>query len=335
MSLAESAAGTNGAFNSIPVIDLSKDTTPEGRTALAHEIRDACMKVGFFYIQNHGIPQECIDDVLTAMQTYFSLPMETKMKLHHKTVANFNGYSPPFDANIDPANNDKGDFYEGFRIGWEEREARTIDEKRADNGAVAGANAWPSDDCPGFRDACLEYYHAALSVGKALFPLFALALELPETYFADMTKNSAAIMRALHYPLQDGRPDVDDKTLGLGAHTDFLQPDVQVLQVMNSEKRWINAPPIKDTLVIKLNRPISIGDQLALWTNDVFKSTVHRAINKSGKERYSIPLFFGTDHDVNIEPIPSCVSADRPVKYNPITAGDYVTKRLKDMYHKA
>ena len=36
-------------------------------------------------------------------------------------------------------------------------------------------------------------------------------------------------------------------------------------------------------------------------TDDVFKSTVHRAINKSGKERFSIPLFFGTDYHVNIE----------------------------------
>ncbi|KAF9234877.1 2OG-Fe(II) oxygenase [Melanogaster broomeanus] len=334
MSLAEAAAGVNDAFTSIPIIDLSKDTTPEGRTALAHEIRDACMKVGFFYIQNHSIPQTCFDNILTAMQTYFSLPVETKMKLHHKTVANFKGYSPPLDANIDPANNHKGDFHEGFEIGWEELEAKAIDEKRANDGAMAGSNVWPSDDCPGFRDACLEYYHAVVSVGRALFPLFALALELPETYFSDMTKNSAAIMRTLHYPLQDGHPDVDDETPGIGAHTDFecftilwQQPDVQVLQVMNSEKRWINAPPIKGTLVV------NIGDQLAMWTNDVFKSTVHRAMNKSGKERYSIPLFFGTDYHVNIEPIPSCVSANRPAKYSPVTAGDYVNKRLKDMYH--
>lgn len=90
--------------------------------------------------------------------------------------------------------------------------------------------------------------------------------------------------------------------------------------------------------------------------DDVFKSTVHRAMNKSGKERYSIPLFFGTDYHVNIEvrgfsyeteisikwsicislqPIPSCVSADRPAKYSPITAGEHVSKRLKDMYHTA
>ena len=41
--------------------------------------------------------------------------------------------------------------------------------------------------------------------------------------------------------------------------------------------------------------------ELHYLTDDVFKSTVHRAVNKSGKERYSIPLFFGTDYHVNIE----------------------------------
>lgn len=36
-------------------------------------------------------------------------------------------------------------------------------------------------------------------------------------------------------------------------------------------------------------------------TDDVFKSTVHRAVNRSGVARYSIPLFFGTDYDVPLE----------------------------------
>lgn len=84
----------------------------------------------------------------------------------------------------------------------------------------------------------------------------------------------------------------------------------------------------------------------------MFKSTVHRAINRSGVERYSVPLFFGTDYDVElvvstsnksntcyvfrvhnaVKPIPSCVSEDRPAKYPVVTAGDHVKERLKAAY---
>jgi isopenicillin N synthase-like dioxygenase len=75
----------------------------------------------------------------------------------------------------------------------------------------------------------------------------------------------------------------------------WQQPGMQALQVRNTRDEWVDAPPIPGTLVINL------GDQFARWTNDVFKSTVHRAANRSGAERYSIPLFFGVDYDVLLE----------------------------------
>ncbi|KIN99678.1 hypothetical protein M404DRAFT_779875 [Pisolithus tinctorius Marx 270] len=331
MSLPQTAASVSGAFDSIPVVDIGCVSTPEERAALAQQIRDACMNVGFFYISNHGIPQETIDEVFSAMKAYFSLPLETKMKLYHKEVANFKGYAPVLDSNIDPAN--RGDLHESFEIGWEELLAKENDEKRVNDGAMSGANIWPLEPA-GFREACLGYYHAAVGVGKVLFRLFALALDLPETYFDDKTRDSAANMQVLHYPPQTGSDD--DRIVGFGAHTDFQcftilwqEPGIQALQVLNSESRqWINAPPIPGTLVV------NIADQLARWTNDVFRSTVHRAINRSGVRRHSIPLFFGTDYHVQIEPMPSCVSLERPPKYEPIAAGDYVQKRLEEKYHQ-
>ena len=63
-------------------------------------------------------------------------------------------------------------------------------------------------------------------------------------------------------------------------------------------------------------RCFSIGDQIARCTSetylgshltqrriadDIFRSTVHRATNRTDVHRYSIPLFFGTDYHVSIE----------------------------------
>jgi len=332
MSLVDAArkASELDPFEGIPIIDLQNvsSTDPDIRRALAEAIRDACMNVGFLYVKNHGIPEETIDGALAASKDYFSQPLESKMELDIRKTPNFKGYNGLRSSNNDPDND--GDMHEGFDFGWEELEAKANDEKRANDGVMSGANVWPAYPS-GFREAVLKYYHAAVDLGRKLFPLFALALDLPENYFDDKTKNSAAIMRVLHYPPQTG--PVDDRVMGIGAHTDFecftilwQEPGIQALQVLNAQKQWIDAPPIPGTLVVNL------GDQFARWTNDVFKSTVHRAINRSGVGRYSIPLFFGTDYDVRLEPILSCVSPERPPKYEVVTAGEYVRERLKAAY---
>ncbi len=41
----------------LPIIDISKASTPEGRTELATEVRDAMRTFGFMYIVNHGLTQ--------------------------------------------------------------------------------------------------------------------------------------------------------------------------------------------------------------------------------------------------------------------------------------
>ncbi|KAH9850226.1 2OG-Fe-II oxygenase [Lenzites betulinus] len=318
---------TESAFEEIPIINLEKfqSTDANVRRALADEIRDACVNVGFFYVKNHGIPQETISTTIEAAKRFFALPNDAKAVLDIHKSANFKGYTALLGENTNPEN--RGDLHEGFDLGWEEFSGKS----RANDGAMSGDNVWPTN-LPGFREAVLEYYHAAVRLGQSLFPLFALALDLPEDFFDDKTTKPAAIMRLLYYPPQTG--DVDDRVEGIGAHTDLIwqcftilwQDEVPALQVLNNDGKWIDAVPIPGTFVVNL------GDQFARWTNDVFKSTVHRAVNRSGVERYSMPLFFGTDYDVKLEPLPSCVSADFPPKYEVVTAGEYVKSRLEATY---
>jgi len=331
MSVLKAAQNANTAFSQIPVIDLKdiNDPQPDVQQALAKQIRDACIDVGFFYVTNHGISEEVIASALESMKTYFALPLETKMELAFSKTQNFKGYNAVLSSNNDP--NGSGDMHEGFEFGWEALDDTpgAYDTRRSNDGSMAGANLWP--DVPGFRESALRYYHAAVGLGKNLFPLFARALDLSPDFFDDKTRNSAALMRVLHYPPQTGQ--IDERVIGIGAHTDFecftilwQQPDIQALEVRNTRGEWIDARPIPGALVINL------GDQFARWTNDVFKSTVHRAVNRSGARRYSIPLFFGTDYNVLLEPIASCVGAERPPRFEVVTAGDYVKMRLQATY---
>ena len=79
----------------------------------------------------------------------------------------------------------------------------------------------------------------------------------------------------------------------------------------------MEAPPIPGTFIV------NIGDLLEGWTNGLFKATQHRVVN-TGKERYSIPLFFTVDYHTVVEPLPLFVSPERPAGYGRIVSGEHL-----------
>jgi isopenicillin N synthase-like dioxygenase len=65
--------------NEIPVIDLSSiDGDLEDRKIIASKIRTAAENTGFFYIKNHGIPEELIQRALSQAQAFFNQAEERK-----------------------------------------------------------------------------------------------------------------------------------------------------------------------------------------------------------------------------------------------------------------
>lgn len=103
---------------------------------------------------------------------------------------------------------------------------------------------------------------------------------------------------------------------------------IPALEVLNHNSHWVSAPPLPNTLVV------NVGDFLERTTNDLFQSTIHRVINLTGEERYSIPFFFNPSHEAIIEVIPSCTSATNPAKYEPVQAGEWYMERLRSSRYK-
>jgi isopenicillin N synthase-like dioxygenase len=89
-----------GDFTTIPVINIAGifSVTLEDRQAVATEIRDACTRVGFFYVEGHGIPEEIIDRVFDLGKRFFDLPFEEKMKIFINNSPNYRGYTPLFGS---------------------------------------------------------------------------------------------------------------------------------------------------------------------------------------------------------------------------------------------
>jgi isopenicillin N synthase-like dioxygenase len=66
---------------------------------------------------------------------------------------------------------------------------------------------------------------------------------------------------------------------------------------------------------------------LARYSNDRFRATPHRVVNRNGASRYAIPFFLGPNHDVVVQPVPTCIGPDNPPHYEPTSYGDF-TERL-------
>ncbi|KAH8803408.1 putative gibberellin 3-beta hydroxylase [Xylogone sp. PMI_703] len=305
----------------LPIIDVSRMYSPnlEDRKAVAEEVRKAAHDIGFFYVVNHGVDPKYTDATFEAAKNFFTLPKETKMKVHTDLVPNeYVGYHP-LEAY---ARNSKKlkDLSEAFNWAYDAKydpEAVDPNEK--------SINIWPDEaDAPGFKETLFAHHTQMLTFARKMARIFALALHLEEDAFDKYIKRPEAGMRILHYPNQQASPDDQD---GIGAHTDFecftivTQDNSGGLQVLSKEGEWIQAKPVPGAFVV------NIADCFMRQTNDFFVSTVHRVINKSGAERYSVPFFFGFDRSKVLEAIPTCVSEGNPMKYPIMTAGEYYAFR--------
>jgi len=314
------------SFDKIPVIDLEPMFSGDAaaKDKLAVELRKACIEVGFFYIKNHHFPDEVRRRTFAVAETYFAQSDAQKMANHVSKSKNIRGYAALLEENTDPTA--RGDLHESFDIALE---VPADDPDVLAGKVLYGPNQWP-DGNAAFRSALEDYHAAMIALSHHLLHAFALALGLEETYFDGMVDKPLATLRVLHYPPQFG--EIDDRQIGIGAHSDYecftilAQDTVPALQVLNAGGAWIAADPLPGCFVV------NIGDQMARWTNDLFASTVHRAINRSGKDRYSIPFFFGPNYDTVVEVLPSCVDEGHPAKYPPVSSGDYVNGRFTETF---
>jgi isopenicillin N synthase-like dioxygenase len=308
----------------LPVIDISglASSDPAARRAVGEALRAACLQHGFFYCTGHGVPHGLIAAVMEQSRALFDLPLESKLAVDKALSPCNRGYEHLGGQTLQPGA--LPDRKEGYYIG---DDLSPLDPRVAEGKFNHGANQWPMD-LPGFRPVMMAYYAALTVVADRLMRGMALSLDLDEGYFDGFTTQPMGTLRLLHYP--PARPEVADE-LGAGAHTDFggltilLQDDNGGLQVKDPHgKGWIEAPPVPDAYVVNL------GDMIARWTNDRYVSTLHRVINRSGNERYSVPFFYSGNPDAEVRCIPTCLAEGDVPRYPPVTVLDH----LRAMYDR-
>src|SRR5665213_1671302 len=322
MSQVLSAPRASDATGRIPLLDIGPYLAgaPGARADLARAIERTCRDTGFLVIANHGIEQRLIDDTFAAAATFFDLPLREKLPLK---VGDLNIGYLPYGAQIVRTSkvhlNTQPNLSESFYI---VNDLNADDPRIVSGDPLYGLNKWPGG-MPEFKAATLAYMHAMRPLAAQLVSVIGTSLGLEDDYFVSRFKEPTTTLRLIRYP---SHANAEDNQFGFAPHidTNFLtllaRSALPGLEVRTGEGEWIRPPHVPNTFVV------NTGEMLGRYSNDRYIATPHRVINDNNTLRHAIPFFFGPGLEAIIQPVPTCVSADNPAKYEPLLYADHRRK---------
>jgi isopenicillin N synthase-like dioxygenase len=104
---------------------------------------------------------------------------------------------------------------------------------------------------------------------------------------------------------------------GLGMSADYFEP---MIDRHTSAMRALNYPALGNALMP--------GQQRARWTNDRWKSTLHRVVPVP-QRRQSIAFFHNANWDAQIECLPMCLGSGESPRYQPMAAGPHLMSKFR------
>ncbi|MFN8224732.1 MAG: 2OG-Fe(II) oxygenase family protein [Gaiellales bacterium] len=303
----------------IPVIDLSALATR--RTDVVATTLAAYRDVGFAYLEGHDVSDELVAQAFAGSQRFHAQPVEEKLRLQVNRW--HRGYLPLAESKIVASTIEKATKPNRSESLMIMHEVAPGDPARADD-PFAGPNQWP--ELEGFRSVVEAYERELRRVAHTLVDVFGEALALPPERLRERFAPPTTFLRLLHYPPQ--APDAAGDEFGSAPHTDYgfvtilAQDDAGGLQVRTADgSAWIDVPPRPGAFVL------NVGDVGQRWSNGLLRSTPHRVVNRTGRDRYSIPYFFDPGAGADIGPFPECVGSGEP-RFASETYGAYVTAKL-------
>ena len=308
----------------IPLVDLLQFTKGDekAKKAFIKKLGTAFHDIGFVGVVNHGIPKALVNKFYTESQAFFALPIEKKKKYEIAGLAGQRGYTSFGKEHAKQSN--VGDLKEFFQIGQEVEGKDAIKKEYPKNVYVR--------EKPQFLATGKKLYKSFEKSGGHLLKAISIHLGLGDSYFAPKIKNGNSKLRAIYYPPITQEPlsairaeqheDINLITLLVGASAGGLQ-------VLNLNHEWLDVVPENNEIVI------NVGDMLQRLTNNYLISTTHRVINPPRedwhKPRLSIPFFLHPRSEMDLTCLPKTVTAENPLHYPPITAGEYLAERLREI----
>ena len=308
----------------VPIIDLSSCTAAE-------QLGDACRDAGFFQIIGHGVDVEVAERAWTQAGAFFDQPDDVRMDVAMPHPGYPYGYQAYAVERLASSVGDTTppDRKHTYSIGPIDGVSHPIVDP--DEAWIRSPNRWPSSP-PSFRETMELYYRAMDDLCGRVMTLMATALDLQPSFFDTFISAHTSALRLLDYPHSDTPPLPGQ--LRAGAHTDYgtltiLRQEQKPggLEVQATDGSWVPVDAVPDAYVV------NVGDCLARWTNDRWRSTLHRVVNppadaQGSTRRRSIAFFHNANWDAKIECIPSCLSDSEQPKHPPVLAGRHLMSKF-------
>ena len=296
----------------IPIIDIAGLRDGRSSQSVARQLEWAARELGFIYVKGHGISQSSIETARDTALDFFRLPLTQKQEA--SSNAFHHGYLRPGQSKMfDDA---PIDLKESFNWGFE------VDASEPGNRMLA-PNRWPPS-MPALRAAVHPFFEAASACAVDLLGGFATAAGLSVDAFCATADQPVSRGSLQYYPPPTAE---QGERFGVSAHTDFgvltvlCQDALGGLEIQTADGEWLAVEPIPGTLVV------NVGDLLERWSDGYFRSTVHRVINTSGRERLSLVLAYDPNYETLVDPRLLCQPGQVP-QHEPITVGDYLVWRF-------
>jgi len=310
------------AAKNIPTVDLNDYTAGDAaaRSRLIETLGQGLSEFGFLNVEGHGIDSSLIRGTYDLWKRFFELPDEVKRR-YAGVEGGARGYTP---FGVEHAkDNPLPDLKEFWHIGQEPPEGHPYRREYPEN-------VWPAE-IPEIRQPTQRLYSSLERVAENLLRALAEYFDMPRDTFASMMTVGNSILRVIHYP--PVRPD-QAPAVRAAAHEDInlitllCEATDSGLEILTRQGEWLAVETGPGQIVV------DAGDMLSRFTNEVVPAATHRVVNpaeNAARDRYSMPFFVHPYSACDLTIDERFVTADNPPRYPPITAGQFLEQRLREI----
>ena len=306
----------------VQILDVDLAAFERGSRSERAAVVDGVMRslaTGFVYVA-HDLSEALLDEAYGLLEAFFDLPQPRKDRYVVEGSNGGAGYTGLMTETA--AVSDVPDFKEMLNWGTELPAGHPIRQR---DPLRFGPPVLPEEDLPGVSAVLVEFHHRVFDLQRRVLRIIGEGLGVHADYFDSMTEFGSTLTRAIHYPSIDAAPGEDYVWAAehgdINLITALPRATAAGLQV-RTEAGWVDAVPPEGSAIV------NTGIMLEHLTNGMIPTGIHQVVAADGQagDRYSVVQFLHPTPWTILSPMPTCVTAERPLRYPSISAFDLLAK---------